>query len=177
MHCLIVGAPGVGKSTLIRRVLQELNRPIGGFLTKKEKGIFHPILGNPIYIYAVGEEEKQCEENLIGYCKDRRPVVYKEGFDRFAPHLVEPVPQDGIVVMDEIGFMESASEAFCQGVLGLLDGEVPVLAGVKDKDTPFLTKVRTHPKATCFYLTEENRDRVFLEVLEYMNDEKIMGIY
>ena len=39
MHALIIGAPGVGKSTLIRRVLAELNRPVFGFLTKKEDAL------------------------------------------------------------------------------------------------------------------------------------------
>ena len=42
MHLLLVGAPGVGKSTLIRRVLKKVDRPVFGFETKKrppmEKG-------------------------------------------------------------------------------------------------------------------------------------------
>ena len=37
MHALIVGDRGVGKSTLIRRVLAELNRPLFGYETKKEE--------------------------------------------------------------------------------------------------------------------------------------------
>ena len=36
MHLLLVGAPGVGKSTLIRRVLKKVDRPVFGFETKKE---------------------------------------------------------------------------------------------------------------------------------------------
>ena len=35
MHALIVGDRGVGKSTLIQRVLAELNRPLFGYETKK----------------------------------------------------------------------------------------------------------------------------------------------
>lgn len=38
MNALIVGARGVGKSTLIRRVLETLGRPVTGFETEK-KGI------------------------------------------------------------------------------------------------------------------------------------------
>ena len=49
MHALIVGDRGVGKSTLIRRVLKELNCPFSGFETKKEAQPEDPLLGCPIH--------------------------------------------------------------------------------------------------------------------------------
>ena len=55
MHALIVGDRGVGKSTLIRRVLKELNRPLFGFETKKEEQLEDPLRGCPIYIYDAGK--------------------------------------------------------------------------------------------------------------------------
>lgn len=171
MHCFVVGSPGVGKSTLIRQVLTELDRPVCGFLTRKEKDEWDPVLGNPIYIYPAGEAPVRSAENLVGYCKDRRPVVYKEAFDRFAPYLWEPVPEGGIILMDEIGFMEASSEAFCQGILRRLDGDIPILAAVKDKDTPFLRGIRSHPKARCFYLTRENRPEIFLQLMEALGKQ------
>lgn len=168
MHCLIVAPPGTGKSTLIRQVLEELNRPVFGYLTRKERDEWDEELGNPIYIYAVGKPQVRSEENRVGYCKDKRPTVYGEAFDRFAPQLAEPIPTDGVVVMDEIGFMECSSPAFCERILCLLDGDVPVIAAVKDKDTEFLNRIRSHPKAQCFYLTpqtrEETREAVLAEL-------------
>ncbi len=166
MHSFIVAPPGTGKSTLIRRVLEELHPPVFGFLTRKEKDEWDEELGNPIYIYGAGRPQLRSAENLVGYCKDRRPMVYPDAFDRFAPKLWEPVPQDAVIVMDEIGFMEASSEAFCKGIFHLLDGDIPVIAAVKDKDTDFLRKIRSHPKAKCFYLTEDNRQEIFLSVLK-----------
>ena len=165
MHCLIVAPPGTGKSTLIRRVLQKLDRPAFGYLTRKEKDMWDEELGHPIYIYAIGEPEERTRENLVGHCKDRRPVVYREAFDHFAPRLAEPIPTGGVVVMDEIGFMESSSSAFCEGILRLLDGDIPVIAAVKDKETEFLDRIRSHPKARCFYLTSETREETCMAVL------------
>jgi len=92
-------------------------------------------------------------------------VVYKEAFDSFAPRLWESVPQGAVILMDEIGFMEASSEAFCNGIFHLLDGDIPVIAAVKDKDTPFLQAVRNHPKATCYHLTEDNREALFQQIL------------
>lgn len=168
MHALIVGARGVGKSTLIRRVLEQLNQPLIGFETKKEDALADEVNGSPVSIYEAGKEHLQTEENLVGHCKNKHAATMKEAFDRYAPKLTVPVPQDRIVVMDELGFMESRSEAFCNAVMGLLDGEAPVIAAVKDKDIPFLEAVRSHPNTRCFFITPDNRDALYFEVLEFM---------
>lgn len=168
IHSFIIAPPGTGKSTLIRRVLEELGRPVYGFLTRKEKDEWDEELGNPIYIYSAGQPQLRSGENLVAFCKDRKPTVYPEAFHRFAPRLWEPVPDNAVILMDEIGFMEASSQAFCNGIFHLLDGNIPVIAAVKDKDTDFLNKIRSHPKAKCFYLTEETRQETFLSVLAEM---------
>lgn len=172
IHCLIVASPGVGKSTLIARVLETLNCPVFGFLTRKEQDEWDEALGHPIYIYPADRSPERSRENLVGYCKDRRPTVFPEVFDRFAPRLQQPIPKGAVILMDEIGFMEASSEAFCHRIFDLLNGNTPVIAAVKDKDTPFLKKIRSHPKARCFYLTPENRDSLVAQVTAYMTQQK-----
>ncbi|MBE6984517.1 MAG: AAA family ATPase [Ruminococcaceae bacterium] len=162
MHILIVGARGVGKSTLIRRVLEELKRPVWGFETKKE-----PLPNGPVYIYEAGKPHVQTDENLVGYCVDQHPTTLQAGFDRFAEKLRAPIPEKHIILLDELGFMESASKTFCSAVLALLDGDAPVIAAVKDKNTDFLQAVRSHKNAKCFHITRENRDELFLQVMDF----------
>ena len=48
MHALIVGDRGVGKSTMIRRVLEALDRPVFGFETKKEQHLEDPGFRRPV---------------------------------------------------------------------------------------------------------------------------------
>ncbi len=168
MHTLIVGPRGVGKSTLIGKVLNSLDRDVFGFETKKEDGLADELLGSPIYIYDAGAERVQTADNLLGYCKNHRSNPYVEGFDRYAPRLRRPVPEGYLVLLDELGFMEAKSEEFCSAVMALLDGDAPVIAAVKDKDVPFLEAVRSHPKCRCFYITEDNRDALFEEVLAFV---------
>ena len=167
MHTLIVGAPGVGKSTLIRRVLQTLDRPVFGFETKKEDAFADAVNGSPVYIYDAGGPYVQRAENLVGYCKARHTHPIREGFDRYAPKLRRPVPDDTIIQLDEIGTMESSSTEFCSAILALLDGDIPVIAAVKEKDTPFLNAVRQHKNCRCFYITEENRDALYEDVMAF----------
>lgn len=171
MHALIVGDRGVGKSTLIHRVLKELNCPVFGFETKKEAQPEDPLLGCPIYIYEAGKPHRQTPENLIAYHRAADPAAVTAAFDRYAPRLMEPAPGAAVVELDEIGFLEANSKAFCRAVLGLLDGERPVIAAVKDRDIPFLNAIRTHPAARCFHITEENRDALYEEVLAFLRQQ------
>ena len=173
MHTLIVGARGVGKSTLIRRVLEELNVSLCGFETKKEKNMEHPIYGDPVFIYEVGVPKQQTEENRIGYCKDRHPLMGKEIFDRYAKKLKNLPSDKDMILLDEIGFMESCSPEFCEAILALLDGDRPIIAAVKNKEFPFLEAVRSHPNCRCFVINSENRDELVEQVLEFTRQQLI----
>ncbi len=183
MHTLIVGEQGVGKSTLIHRILDQLQLSVCGFETRKEDDLADPRLGSPLYIYEAGLPHVQTEENLVGHCKDQKPVVYPEGFDRFAVklerlraqsgELLDPAAVADVILMDEIGVMESKSEPFCQAILELLDGDMPILAAVKYKDRPFLQKVRSHPRCRCFQITSENREELYQEVLAFVREQML----
>lgn len=167
MHALIVGARGVGKSTLIRKVLQELDVSVSGYITRKEKALDDPVHGSPIYFYEVGKPQAQTPDNLLGYCLNHHPEVHVEAFDRVSPKVAAASYGD-VILMDEVGFMESASERFSQAVFSHLEGEKPVIAAVKYNDFPYLEKIRSHPNCKCFYITEENRDELYHEVLRFM---------
>ena len=171
MHALIVGDRGVGKSTLIRRVLAALNRPLFGYETKKEEQLEDPVRGCPVYLYDAGSPHRQMPENLIGYNKEPTAASVTAAFDRYAPRLMEQIPEGSVVELDEIGFLEAKSERFCQAVLHLLDGDAPVIAAVKNRNIPFLETVRAHPNARCFYITPENRDALYDEVLSFLRQQ------
>ena len=172
-HVLIVGARHVGKSTLIRKIVRELGCSVCGYETKKEDGLADEGRGSPVYIYRAGQPHVQTPENLLGYCKAQRPAVSAGAFDRAAHLLSEAETKADLILMDEIGFMESSSEVFCREILRCLDEDRPVLAAVKEKDTPFLRAVRSHPNCQCFYITEENRNALPTEVLEFLRERSV----
>lgn len=171
-HVLLIGPAGCGRSSMIERLTDVLGRPVAGYITKKEEGLYSPEYGNPIYIYAQGEERVQSQQNLLGYCKHHRFKTIEGAFDRHADRLMKPVSHEHLIVFDEIGFMESDEHAFCDAILARLDGEIPVIAAVKDKDFPFLQKVKTHPKCQCFYPNSENWERCFEAALAILSENK-----
>ncbi len=164
-HILISGERGVGKSTLIQRLLAKNIRPVYGFVTKRlaadETG-FHPI-----YIHPAGAPERTYgDANRIGVCNSKEREVALEVFDTLGAQYIFDARPGGIIVMDELGFMEARAEAFVQAVFRALDGSIPVVAAVKDRfDVPFLNEVRAHPNGRVYRIDAENRDALYGELL------------
>lgn len=163
-HLLISGEIGVGKSTLIQKLLSQSTRPIAGFRTKKlaanEEG------GSPIHIYPAGEKELvNRPENMVGLCTARSYHVFKAVFNSLGVQYLDALP-GSIIVMDELGFMEAQVDAFTQKVLNALDGDIPIIAAIKERqDVLFLNQVRRHPKAALYRITQQNRDALYQELL------------
>lgn len=167
-HIAICGEQGVGKSTLVRRLLDSLEKPVPlyGFLTKKEPSSEN---GSGVYIYSpsVPESRRHMDPaNRVGIsahgCAFQK---HPEVFDSIGTDLLRQRKADGLILMDELGFLENEALRFQREVLTCLDGPVPVLCTVKTKNTPFLTAVRSHPNVRVFNIDPENRDRLFEEVL------------
>ena len=129
-HLLICGERGVGKSTLIHRLLEHSTREVGGFVTKRlpvadENGFF------PIYLYPASQSEGERRNetaNLVGTCDSRSSIRHPEVFDGLGAQLIKSAPSGGIILMDELGFLENDARVFQSAVLCALDGDTPVLA-------------------------------------------------
>lgn len=162
-HILICGEVGVGKSTLIQRLLSQSIHPLYGFITKKlepDENGFHPI-----YIHPAGTTERVYEErNLIGTCDRRIHNINLDVFNTLGVSYLHAKPE-GIIVMDELGFMEAKAEDFTRAVMAALDGDTPVIAAVKARfDVPFLNEVRAHKKAKLYMIMPQNREQLFEEL-------------
>ena len=166
-HILVCGEVGVGKSTLVARLLAQSAMPVYGFVTKKleadETG-FHPI-----YIHRADTPQDArvwTEENCIGTCNRRIHNIRLDTFNTLGVSYLSQAAPGGLIVMDELGFMEAKAERFVQAVFAALDGTIPVLAALKARyDVPFLNAVRAHQNATLYQITEDNRDALYEELL------------
>lgn len=165
MHTLIVGNEEKARHLFLERLIEKsgIPEPVCGFRTTMSDADAE---GNSkIHIHALLGKMTFSDVNLVGICRDRRATVYPEVFDRFS-FLLEKPPDGGIVLMDGIGPMEGEAPRFREAVLKALDGDTPVLASVRDKDTGFLRSVRNHPKARCFFMGSDD-EKMFNEALEF----------
>jgi len=166
-HTLIVGSSGTDRSGFLTELLRRAapGVPAYGYHSVKEAEDGD---GNaPIYFYPVPGNRIRSDGNLLGWCRNRHSTTRPEVFDRLAG-LLENAPADGVILLDELGPMETRSPVFCEAVMRCLNGDKPVVAAVRDIDTCFLNAVRTHPKAQCFFLTRTNRQELLASAAEYL---------
>jgi nucleoside-triphosphatase THEP1 len=73
-------------------------------------------------------------------------------------------PPTRLIVMDELGFIESSAAGFQAAVHAALGGDIPVVGVLRLIDTPFIGSVREHPNVRVIEVTERNRDTVAHEL-------------
>ena len=167
-HILLCGEKHVGKSTLIRRLLENCTCPVYGFMTKMDAPA--PDGYHDIYIYPAAlpiQNRERSAENFISRCDRVHHEIHTEAFDVYGARLISEARPGGILVMDELGFMEAKAPVFTKAVLDALEKDIPVIAAVKARyDVPFLNEVRACEKAQVYHIDETNREELFRSLRE-----------
>lgn len=169
-NILLTGEVGVGKSTVICKVLSQLPQVIcGGFRTVSAM----PIVGGnllEVYIEKAWEETPHDADHMVGTRLGRgRFTSYPQIFDTVGTSILFATPNDAtLMIMDELGMMEDNAKLFCQAVMGVLEGTLPVLGVIKPKHTDFLDAVRAHEGSAVIEVTLDNRDELPNRIAELL---------
>lgn len=158
-NLLLTGRPGVGKTTLLERVVQTLAVPVGGFCTReiREKGVR---VGFRLMTWG-GEEGVLSHVDLESPFRVGKYGVNLRVIDRIGvPAILEAVDQSRLIAIDEIGRMELFSDLFQKAVLSALQSRTALLGVIQEKAHPFLDGIRRRPDVALFPVTVENRDRL-----------------
>jgi nucleoside-triphosphatase len=156
---LVEGRPGIGKTTVARRLGQLLRKagvPLAGFVTEelREGGLR---VGFAIETFD-GRHGVLAHVGLPGPPRVGKYGVDLAGFERLAlPALVSP-PEGGVVLIDELGKMELASKAFRDAVSRLLEEPVALVATVHLARHPFTDALKRRPGVELVEVTVRNRD-------------------
>jgi nucleoside-triphosphatase len=164
-NILITGRPGVGKTTLIKRVLDALAIDAGGFYT-------HEIRDRGSRVgFAI--TDLRGESGILAHVdhpsrhRVGRYGVNREDLERIGvPAIREAIRRAPLVVMDEIGRMELCSPDFRRAVEEALDSPVPVLGTIQDRRNAFLDAVRARGDVEIVRVDEANRDRLASELVD-----------
>jgi nucleoside-triphosphatase len=129
---LLEGRPGIGKTTVARRLvalLRDTGVPLGGFVTDElRRGGQRE--GFTVHAVNTGHHGVLAHMELPGPPRVGRYGVDLQAFERVALPAITAPPPGGVVVVDELGKMELASAAFRDAVSALLDRNVAVVATV-----------------------------------------------
>jgi nucleoside-triphosphatase len=169
MKLLITGRPGVGKTTVIKRVAEKLGERATGFFTgevrdaasKKRRGFSVTTIEGESAVFAD-----------VSFETSYRVSAYKVDVQRFEalalPAIEKAVKKkEGVIVIDEIGKMELFSKRFVRLVETIVkEPGLTILATVPLKNVhPLVKAIKEADDAVVMQVTEANRDGLPDEVL------------
>jgi nucleoside-triphosphatase len=160
---LLTGRPGCGKTTLIERIVKQLARPAGGFYTEEIRE-----RGRRVGFSIITLDGQETVFAHVDFKKPER--LGKYGLDLSVLESVgveairEAVRARQLVVIDEIGPMETRSPIFREAVNEALDSESPVLATIFARSLPFTDAIKARPDVTLIEVRPDNRERLVSEL-------------
>ena len=166
-NILVTGPPRSGKSTLIEKVVDKINRPATGFFTQelrekgKRVGFSITTLDRKTGVLA--------HQGLRSKFRVGKYGVNLEDLDQIAvPSMLPSIPGQ-IVVIDEIGKMECFSRLFKETLLRVLSSENQAIGSIAIKGDHFIQSIKKRDDVSLVSITEKTRDvalQLFFEKLQ-----------
>lgn len=167
---VLTGRPGVGKTTVIKRIADELGDLAGGFYTEEIRGPDGRREGFRL-VTLDGDEAVMAHTDLRGHQRPRvsRYGVNVEAIEKVgASALRQAVASRRVVIVDEIGKMELYSRAFQRAVTEAVASQSPVLATAMSRSHPWVDELKEKRQVEVWVVTAENRDRIPQRVREWL---------
>lgn len=158
-NLLLTGLPGVGKTTVIRKVLSLLpsGLKVGGFFTEEVREG-----GERIGFQIVTVDEQKAWLARKGFPSPHKVGKYGVNVEAIEsviiPALDKAVEQADLIVIDEIAKMELSHPAFAENVWRCLESPKPVLGTIQLSNLPFIERVKARADTQIFEVTVKNRD-------------------
>jgi len=163
VNVLITGKPGVGKTTLILRVLTKLKRKASGFYTQEIRE-FGRRTGFEL-ITLKGDSEILADVNLDSPYKVGKYKVNLKAMELACKAIEEGLKEGNLIVIDEIGKMELFSFRFQDLVLEALDSDCDVLGTIMLRPHHFTDQIKRRKDVKLYILTQGNFKEIFEKIL------------
>lgn len=164
MKIFITGNPGIGKTTVIKKVAELLKDKIIGFWTEEQRDLKTDKRVGFKIITTDGDIATLASKTLHSPFKVGSYGVNIKEFEAVVIPLLEKAieQRDKIIVIDEIGKMELFSEKFVNLVKKIIfTDNFNILATIPSRDVhPVVGLIRRLKEGQLIEITTENRDKM-----------------
>ncbi|MHA2248162.1 MAG: NTPase [Candidatus Hodarchaeales archaeon] len=169
-HIFIAGRPGVGKTTIVKKIVSEINRfkpdwTISGFYTNeiRQEGRrigfnLHTLNGKKGVLARLSDTTIKSKFRVGKYSVDISdleniavPILYRS---------------TDLCVIDELGKMELFSLKFQEAVKYALNYQPRILATIPYYENAFLASIKNQSNISLWELTHANREDLFQEIIK-----------
>ena len=175
MHVLLlIGRPGVGKTTVIRKVAEALPcERLGGFYTEevRERGRRRGFRA----VTLDGWRRSIANVGHPGPARVGRYGVDVAAIDALVERSLAAPVDAAVYLIDEVGKMECHSAAFVSAMRRLLGLPIPLVVTVAERGGGFIDEVRELPGAELWTVTPQNRDALPGRVLHWLEERCTMA--
>ncbi len=180
IRILVRGRPGIGKSTVVKRVFDILSSrrlKTGGIMSPeiREQGVR---TGFKIIDLLSGEEGILAHINQKDGPRIGKYRVNLEDLEAVGAHAIEKgIKQANWLLIDEIGKMELFSKAFQKAVIRAFDSEKPILAVIPQRYYhPTLEDIKKRMNLKIYEVTLNNRkylpEKISREILSVLKGDR-----
>ncbi len=155
-NMLFTGRPGCGKSTIVEKIVQRMNRPATGFFTREIRDRDRRV-GFSITTLD-GKQGTLAHIDIRSRMRVGKYGVNLRDIDEIAVPSILPESEDEVVVVDEIGKMECFSALFKKILVQILDAPNTVIGSISLKGDAFIDAVKKRPDTCLILISEKNRD-------------------
>jgi nucleoside-triphosphatase len=165
---LLTGAPGIGKTTIIKNVAERFKgKRLGGFYTEEvrehgeRRGFRLVIFDGQARVIAHVDFPR-------AHCVGRYGVDVAALDEAVGPALVLDNAV-AVYLVDEIGKMECLSVRFIVAMRALLKSPMTLVATVALKGSGFIAEVKQRKDSLLWEVTRENRDELPARILAWLD--------
>ncbi len=174
-NLLITGLPGVGKTTLIKKLSEALKRchPVGFYTEEIREG---GVRKGFELINLEGKKGLLSHKEIKSTYQVGQYKVDIKGFEEFLGSISFFSPFTRLIIIDEIGKMECFSLRFQEILKEILDSERWVIATIALKGSGLIAEVKKRKDVQLFEITKKNRDSLSKEISDFVTQTHEPGL-
>ncbi len=174
MKVIITGEPGIGKTTLVKRVIEGLGEKAIGFWTEEVRDKRSKKRTGFRVISTEGKSELFASKFFTSKKLVGSYGVNVDRFERVALPVLERAKRerDKVLIVDEVGKMELFSKGFRDAMRELVrDRGLRAVITIPIRDVhPLVSEIRRLPEGVLIELDRENRDFMHEEILTLLEE-------